>query len=211
LTDDPLEGRPPSRHEQISGRSWDASYQEGVPPWDIGRPQTAFERVASAGGFAGTVLDAGCGTGEHALLAARHGLAVLGIDVAATAIAQARAKAEERGLRVEFEVRDACKLGPVGRRFDTVLDCGLFHTFDAPERPAYITSLESVTGPGATLYLLCFSDEAPDFAPHPISRQELDAAFDHDRWAIAALEPDLIQTTFAETGFPAWFATVTRL
>jgi cyclopropane fatty-acyl-phospholipid synthase-like methyltransferase len=155
-------------------------------------------------------LDAGCGTGEHALLAAGLGLSVLGVDVAETAIAKARAKAEERGVDAEFEVADAYQLDRLGRRFDTVLDCGLFHTFDAAERPPYVASLESVTDSGATLFLLCFSDEAPDFGPHPISRQELETAF-HERWEISALEPDLVQTTFVETGFPAWFATVTRL
>jgi 2-polyprenyl-3-methyl-5-hydroxy-6-metoxy-1,4-benzoquinol methylase len=208
--EDPLDGRTPSRHEQISGQSWDTSYQEGIPPWDIGRPQAPFARVASEGGFTGTVLDAGCGTGEHGLLAAGLGLPVLGVDVAETAIALARAKAAERGVDAEFEVGDACNLARPGRRFDTVLDCGLFHTFEASERPAYVASLESVTEPGATLYLLCFSDEAPDFGPHPVSRQELEAAFE-GHWKIASLQPDLIQTTFAETGFPAWFAAVTRL
>jgi len=38
--------------------------------------------LASEGGFAGTVLDAGCGTGENALHVASLGLPVLGVDVA---------------------------------------------------------------------------------------------------------------------------------
>ena len=58
-------------HERASGRSWDATYRDADPaPWDIGRPQAPFVRIASERGFAGPVLDAGCGTGEHALLAA---------------------------------------------------------------------------------------------------------------------------------------------
>jgi 2-polyprenyl-3-methyl-5-hydroxy-6-metoxy-1,4-benzoquinol methylase len=103
--DDPSGGRPPTSHERTSGRSWDASYLDGNPaPWDIGKPQAAFVRVASEGGFAGNVLDAGCGTGEHALLAAALGLPVLGADIAETAIALARKKADERGLTAEFTV-----------------------------------------------------------------------------------------------------------
>jgi predicted RNA methylase len=39
-------------------------------------------RLASEGGFAGAVLDAGCGTGENALHVASLGLSVLGVDVA---------------------------------------------------------------------------------------------------------------------------------
>jgi 2-polyprenyl-3-methyl-5-hydroxy-6-metoxy-1,4-benzoquinol methylase len=51
-------------------------------------------RLVSEGGFAGAVLDAGCGTGENALHVASRGLWLLGVDVAETALAIARAKAE---------------------------------------------------------------------------------------------------------------------
>src|SRR6185436_10400353 len=95
-------------------------------------------------GFTGSVLDAGCGTGENALHVASLGLAVLGIDVADTALAIARAKADDRGITVEFAAADALHLERLGRTFQTVLDCGLFHTFDADERPEYVTSLTSV-------------------------------------------------------------------
>jgi 2-polyprenyl-3-methyl-5-hydroxy-6-metoxy-1,4-benzoquinol methylase len=47
--------------------------------------------LAAEGGFAGAVLDAGCGTGENALHVASLGLSVLGVDVAETALAIARA------------------------------------------------------------------------------------------------------------------------
>lgn len=211
-SDDPIGDRRPSRHEQTSGRPWDASYQDERPaPWDIGRPQAAFVRAAEEGAFHGTVLDAGCGTGEHALLAAGLGLPVLGVDVAETAIAMARSKAEVRGLQAEFEVADACRLDRLGRQFGTVLDCGLFHTFDAVERPAYVASLASVTQPGATLCLLCFGDGAPAFGPHPVSQDELREAFGDGGWTVASIEHALIQTTFVESGFPAWFATISRV
>src|SRR5580693_3382938 len=52
---------------------WDASYTADTPaPWDIGRPQPAFVRLADEGRLTGRLLDAGCGTGENALLAARR-------------------------------------------------------------------------------------------------------------------------------------------
>src|ERR1700761_8819402 len=94
---------------------WDASYTaEARPPWDIGRPQPAFIRLAEAGMLTGKVLDAGCGTGEHALLAAAHGAEATGIDAAPTAIERARAKAAERGLPARFEVADVLDLGVLG-------------------------------------------------------------------------------------------------
>ena len=196
----------------MTGLPWDASYHDGPAPWDVGRPQPAVVRLASEGGFAGAVLDAGCGTGDNALQVASLGLSVLGVDVAQTALAIARAKADDRGVDVEFAVADALRLDRLGRRFSTVLDCGLFHTFDRDERPEYVASLASVTEQNGTLYLLCFSDEGPDTGPHPVSQDELRAAFHPSAgWTIAAIEADRVQTRFHDDdGAPAWFATIKR-
>ncbi|HLM05137.1 MAG TPA: class I SAM-dependent methyltransferase [Blastococcus sp.] len=196
----------------MTGLPWDASYSDGPAPWDIGTPQPAVVRVASAGGFAGAVLDAGCGTGENALHLASLGLSVLGIDVAERALAAARVKAAERGLDVEFAPVDALHLERLGRTFDTVLDCGLFHSFDAGERSAYVRSLASVTEPAGTLYVLCFSDQGPGTGPHPVSREELRAPFERDGgWEVVAVEPERVLTNMhGDDGAPAWLATVTR-
>ena len=201
----------------MSGRPWDASYSDGPAPWDIGRPQQAIVRLVSQGGLVGPVLDAGCGTGENTLLVASLGLPVLGVDVAETALATAREKADNRGIdqdggSVEFALADAFQLERLGRRFETVLDCGLFHTFDGEERPAYVASLASVTEHGGTLYVLCFSDYGPGTGPHPVSREELRVAFSPGNgWNIVAIEPDRIEMRFHDNGAPAWFATIKRI
>jgi SAM-dependent methyltransferase len=212
LTDDPFGGRHPTSHERLTGLPWDASYHAGPAPWDIGRPQPAIVGLASEGGFAGAVLDAGCGTGENALHVASLGLSVLGVDVAETALAMARAKADDRGIEVEFAAGDAFQLERLGRRFERVLDCGLFHTFDSDERPRYVASLGSVTEHDGTLYVLCFSDEGSDAGPHPVSREALRAAFNPSTgWEVAAIEPDRIQTRFHDDSAPAWLATIRRI
>lgn len=211
--DDSLRHRPPTSHERMTGLPWDASYSDGPAPWDIGQPQPAFARLASKGVFTGTVLDVGCGTGEHALLFASLGLYVLGVDVAETALEMARRKARERGIAAEFALADALHLERLGSTFNTVLDCGLFHTFDADERPAYAASLASVTEHDGTLYLLCFSDQGPEMVPHPISQEQLRAAFSPaNRWNIISIDPDRIQTRFhGDNGAPAWFAIINRI
>lgn len=158
------------------------------------------------------MLDAGCGTGENALHLASLGLSVLGIDVAETALAIAREKADARGIAVEFVAADALRLERLGRTFETVLDCGLFHTFDSDERAGYLASLGSVIEHDGTLYLWCFSDDGPDAGPHPVSQEELRAAFDSaGGWQVAAIEPDRLQTRYHDGGAPAWFATIKRL
>lgn len=211
VADDPFGGRHPTSHERMTGLPWDASYHDGPAPWDVGGPQSAVVRLAAEGGFCGAVLDAGCGTGENALHVASLGLSVLGVDVAQTALAIARAKARDRGIEVEFDLADAFSLERLGRRFDTVLDCGLFHAFDGDERPGYVASLASVTEREGILYVLCFSDEGSDIGPHPVSRNELRAAFNPDSgWEIAGVEPDRVQTRFHDDGAAAWFATIRR-
>jgi SAM-dependent methyltransferase len=212
--DHPFAGRQPTSHERRAGQPWDASYHDGPAPWDIGQPQPAIVQLASEGGFAGAVLDAGCGTGENALHVASLGLPVLGVDVAETALAIAREKAEVRGIDAEFVVADAFQLGRLGRVFDTVLDCGLFHTFDGDERRGYVASVASVTQRGATLYVLCFSDVGPDSGrvPHPVAQEELTSAFTRSNgWDVAAIEPERITTRFDADGAPAWLARITRI
>jgi ubiquinone/menaquinone biosynthesis C-methylase UbiE len=206
-------GRPPTSHERMSGQSWDASYYDGPAPWDVGRPQPTVARLALEGGFSGSVLDAGCGTGENSLLVAALGLPVLGVDVAETALSMAREKAASRGVAAEFAWADALRLERLGRRFDTVLDSALFHSFDGDERPEYVASLASVTGPGATLYVLCFSDVGSDTGPHPVSRDELAAPFGPGSgWNVAAIDQDRVLTRFHdEHGAPAWLATLQRV
>jgi SAM-dependent methyltransferase len=212
LADDPFGGRQPTSHERLTGLPWDASYHEGPAPWDIDQPQPAIVRLASKGVFVGAVLDAGCGTGENALHVASRGFSVLGVDVAETALAIARAKANDCGIKVEFALADAFQLERLGRRFDTVLDCGLFHTFDGDERPRYAASLASVTEHDGTLYVLCFSNDGPDIGPHPISQEELRAAFrPGNGWNVAAVELDRIQTRFHDNSAPAWLATIKRI
>jgi SAM-dependent methyltransferase len=210
--DDPIGGRRPTSHERMTGLPWDASYQDGPAPWDIGRPQPVVVRLASSGGFSGVVLDVGCGTGENTLHVAARGLPVLGVDVAETALAIARAKAADRGIEVEFAEADAFHLDRLGRTFETVLDCGLFHTFDAGERPRYVASVASVTDHDGTLYVLCFSDEGPDTGPHPVSQAALRAAFNPGNgWDVVAIEPDRVQTRFHDGGAPAWLVTIKRI
>jgi len=194
-------------------RDWDAVYgSDTPPPWDIGAPQPAFVRLADSGLLAGRVLDAGCGTGEHTLLAAASGADATGVDVSARAIEQARGKAAERGLSARFEVADALSLGRFGRVFDTVVDSGLFHVFDDGHRGRYVTSLASVLRPGGTCYLMCFSDREPgDWGPRRVREDELRTAF-ADGWTVTGIAADTftIHPVVDSPVAQAWLATIRR-
>lgn len=197
----------------IMTSSWDDSYTGAAPPpWDIGRPQPAFIRLAGEGLLSGRVLDSGCGTGEHALLAASHGADVTGIDVAPTAIEQARAKAAGRGLGARFEIADALDLGQLGRTFDTVIDCGVFHVFGDEDRAAYVKSLAAVLRPGGLCHLMCFSDRQPgDWGPRRVRADELRDAFS-DGWTVESVTADTFDVNPIEgvTQVAAWLAAIRR-
>ena len=96
----------------------------GQAPWDIGRPQQVFLEVADR--ITGSVLDAGCGTGENALFFASRGHKVTGIDFLEEPIRRAKRKATERGLTATFLVMDALALKDLPEVFDSVIDSGLF-------------------------------------------------------------------------------------
>lgn len=192
------------------GGDFDASYRtETPPPWDINQPQPALAAVADQ--FSGRFLDVGCGTGEHALLAASHGLDAVGVDSSPTAVGRAEEKARERGLAARFLVADALQLGALGERFDTVVDCGLFHVFDDDARARYVRSVAGAVSPGGRVFLLCFSDRQPgDWGPRRIREDELRASF-ADGWHVDAVEPAGLRVTFSPDDVQAWLATITRL
>jgi SAM-dependent methyltransferase len=191
------------------------NFYDGKAPWDIGKPQGTFAAVADR--VTGPVLDAGCGTGEHAMFFAARGHRVIGIDFVEEALRRARAKAAERGLAVEFLVKDATALGDWEERFASVIDCGLFHGFSDDDRRRYVQGLAQVVEPDGRLFLLCFSDEEPGTeGPRRVSRQELYNAFT-DVWDVESVEPtrievnpDFTEARFSEGGPKAWFAVVRR-
>jgi SAM-dependent methyltransferase len=195
-------------------RSWDEAYSgDTPPPWDIGHPQPVFVRLADQGLLAGRVLDSGCGTGEHTLLAAAHGAEATGIDVSARAIGLARAKAAERGSAARFETGDVLRLGDLAVAFDTIIDSGVFHVFDDEDRARYVASLASALRPGGRCYLICFSDRQPgDAGPRRVSQDELRAAFG-EGWAVASIEAETFEVNRAVFGISsvqAWLAAIER-
>ena len=185
------------------------SYQ-GTPPWDIGRPQPMFLALAEAGEIRGRVLDAGCGTGEHVLMAARLGLDATGVDLAPLAIAAAERKAAERGLAARFVVGDALRLDQLGEQFDTVLDSGLFHTFDDESRARYVEALATVVRPGGRLLMACFSDRQPgDWGPRRVRQDEIRAAFGAG-WQVESIEAAQFETNLDPPNAQAWLSRIRR-
>ena len=224
--------RPRLREVPLS-RAWDTAYADGgVPTWDIGRPQPAVVRLADEGAFGGpgaSILDVGCGTGEHALLLAARGHPVVGVDLAAEAIRRARAKAANRAIAAasagsdpgavpmpRFEVHDALDLpslgGAAGRPFDAALDVGLFHTLADEERPRYVAGLAAAIRPGGRAFVLCWSDRNPfGYGPRRISRREVRATFRASAgWRVDRIDGELLASRLPGGRVHAWLVRLSR-
>ena len=200
----------------VPNRETFESIYSGKAPWDIGKPQRAFIEVADQ--VVGSVLDAGCGTGEHAMYLAERGHPVLGIDFLAYPIAEAKRKAQDRGSHAEFVQMDALALSTFDRQFDSVIDIGLFHVFSDEDRVRYVAGLAHVAKSGGIVLVLCFSDEEPGTqGPRRVSQHELRQCF-AKVWTMERIQAtrfeivaDLKDISFSEGGPKAWSAVIRRL
>jgi SAM-dependent methyltransferase len=198
--------------EQASESWWDSVYAQDSAPWDIGRPQAAWSRLAADEEIDSPVLDSGCGTGEHSLLFADRGHEVVGVDLSEPAIERARARAEARGLQVDFQVGDVLHLDRLGRVFATVIDSGVFHVFDDDDRQHYVSSLMSVVRGGGVLHLLAFSEHTPGTeGPRRVTQAEVHAAFANG-WEVDRIEPAMfeVRPDWAPIPARAWLARIVR-
>jgi ubiquinone/menaquinone biosynthesis C-methylase UbiE len=159
---------------------WDKSYK-GTPPWDVGHPQPVFQALVKDGEIKpGRALDIGCGRGENAIMLAKNGCDVTGIDLVQDAISDAKAKAIEQDVNVSFMVGDVLRMDQLfsEREFDVVIDSGLFHAMTDEERPVFARQVHRVLKKGGKYFMLCFSDDEPgDYGPRRVSKIEIERTF----------------------------------
>ena len=189
---------------------FDSAYR-GTPPWDIGRPQKEFVELVRRGEITGSVLDIGCGTGEHALFFAGEGYEVWGIDSSPLAIGKAKEKAAGRGLHVQFLVLNALDLSRLNRKFDTATDSGLFHTLSDEDRPVFVDNLADILSPAGKYFMLCFSELEPGgYGPRRITEREIQDCF-RDGWSINYIRPVIFESRFRAGGSRAWLSSISKI
>ena len=183
----------------VNDVDFDGVYQGGpilegvelpVIPWDIGAAQPVVIEAERAGRFPGAVLDVGCGLGDNAIHLATQGHRVTAIDAAPAAIEQARRRAHEQGVDIEFAVADATSLAGFEGRFDSALDAACYHCLDEDARHAYAAALHRATRPDALLTLFCFRPGPGALAAAMgVSEDNLRTTWSKAGWHITDLQP----------------------
>jgi tellurite methyltransferase len=114
-----------------------------------GAPFSEFRTFSSSVPL-GSVLDLGCGQGRDALLFARAGHRVVGVDVSSVGVAQMLDTARAEGLNVEGVVQDILTYRPQ-EHFDIVILDRVLHMLAQDVRMSALSVAMDAVAPGGHL------------------------------------------------------------
>jgi SAM-dependent methyltransferase len=126
---------------------WTAGDYDRFSRYMEGSAREFYERLDIAPN--GQLLDVACGSGQLALMAAKDGMEVTGVDIASTLVDRARVRAQAEGLKVRFEEADAEALPFDDASFDVVVS--LIGAMFAPRPDHVAKELLRVCAPGGTI------------------------------------------------------------
>jgi SAM-dependent methyltransferase len=159
-------------------RFWATCYQTGTDGWEMMRPAPPLARWFAAHPPAGQrALVVGCGRGHEARLLARLGAAVVAVDFAAVAIAEARRLAAAEGVTLDLRQRDLFTLGDDPERYDLLVEHCCFCAIEPQRRPEYVEMAARVLAPGGALVGLFWNRRRPDGPPYGVDEAELERLF----------------------------------
>ncbi len=151
-----LRSMPFEELKQRHAAVWGSGPYQGVTETIADLHQAVLERLDPQPGE--RLLDVACGTGAVPELVAPRGVEVVGVDIAPALIEQAKERAAERGLEIDYRVGDAEALDLEDASFDVVTStCGVMF---APDHAAVARELARVTKPGGRLGLACWTPES---------------------------------------------------
>lgn len=158
-----------------SPAEWNRRYRDRDVPWDSGLVSRELKRVLGEEAIPpGRAVEPGCGTGTNAVYLAQRGFSVTGIDYSSTALQQARRKAAEAGIDVEWLQADVCNLPSTLGPFDFVFDRGCYHCVRRTDLPGFLASLRRITRPGSRDLLLAGNaNEESEGGPPRVHEHEI--------------------------------------
>ena len=140
-------GLPMQQIKEAMRATWMAGDFGVVAKSIAGSAESFVKRVPLPAGA--RVLDVACGTGNVAIPLAREGKVVMGVDIAANLLVQARERAAAEGLAVQFDEGDAEQLPYSAGSFDAVMS--MFGAMFAPRPELVVSEFARVLKPGGVL------------------------------------------------------------
>lgn len=171
-----------STEDKLAPHFWEERYQNRQTGWDIGEPAPPFvDYLAEPEAPApGRILVPGSGRGHDALLFARHGFEVVGVDFAPSAVEYSRARAAEENLseKTSFIQSDLFKLPDeyLGS-FDYAAEHTCFCAIDPGLRPNYVRVIHQLLKPGGLLIAVFFAHNREGGPPFRTSAAEVRQLF----------------------------------
>ncbi|MBM3855288.1 MAG: methyltransferase domain-containing protein [Verrucomicrobia bacterium] len=174
--------------------NWEEIYRQGEVFWNKGAPSPPLKQYLERFPTRGRALVPGCGHGHEVALAVEHGLDAIGLDIAPTGIAEARALYPT--LAERFVVGDLFDPAPELRgAFDVVLEHTCLSGLHPSLRASYRRGIDLTLKPGGLLIGVWFinpdldpGDEGPPF-PFPVP--DLTALFATGYEIVADYVPDV--------------------
>ena len=157
-------------------RRFEERYRTGNMPWDIGRPDFNLRQILRNLDIPrGRALEIGCGTGDNAMFLAGKGFDVTATEIVDRALKAACRKAEEKGVRCHFVLKDILRKGIPGAPFNFVFDRGCFHSFDSrDERKRFAEIVAGHLAPGGYWLSLLGNADEKRKGPGPPQRTALE-------------------------------------
>jgi methyl halide transferase len=173
---------------------WDEFYQKGEVFWDKGAPAPAMKQYLERHAVCGRALVPGCGRGHEVALAVKHGLDAMGLDIAPTGVAEARAQYPHLAERF---VTGSLFDPPEEMRgaYDVVLEHTCMSAMPPTLRADYRRGIDLTLRRGGLLIGVWFIDPALDPGeegpPYPFSVADLTALFAESYEIVEDFVPDV--------------------
>lgn len=162
-------------------------YRFGLVPWERRDVEDSWKAVFERpdAPAPGRALDVGCGSGRDAVYLAQRGWHVTAVDFVDEALANAKRRAAEAGVEVQWVKADVARLGEIGLEpgYTLLYDFGCIHGLPDDARRGAAAGLTELAAPLATLLLGAFKRGRRLLLPTGMDQEEVVALLS-DSWEL---------------------------